>query len=156
VPKLADFGYSTIVRGDKPVKVSISKPWTDPKYGGELIDFETAKKMDSYSFGSVCAWLLITLVPTAINLHGSKSTSPLEMIQKFVIFGRVEELVKQYTEIPEMSSAMCLSMTKLLQLSLEAKSADRSADFNHFLELLDGSRYVFRSFDILHVMTDFD
>ena len=59
VAKVTDFGYSTLFAKETDlIYLPRSEPWTAPEqhYRGFLP--AQAKKMDAYSFGMVCLWLL--------------------------------------------------------------------------------------------------
>ncbi|KAI9775066.1 MAG: hypothetical protein M1839_001458 [Geoglossum umbratile] len=60
-PKVSDFGYSTLVaKEDDLIQLPISKPWNAPEvhHRGNKYHLTEAKKMDSYSFGILCLWIL--------------------------------------------------------------------------------------------------
>jgi serine/threonine protein kinase len=58
VPKLADFGYSTMSLSDMPIYLPKSKPWTAPEHHHRGFNMLSARRMDVYSFGMLCLWLL--------------------------------------------------------------------------------------------------
>lgn len=61
VPLISDFGYSTISDyGDDSASIllSQSKHWSAPEHTFEPVRFTDARKMDVYSMGLLCLWLL--------------------------------------------------------------------------------------------------
>jgi hypothetical protein len=58
VAKMMDFGYSTI-GVDEHIRLPISEPWQAPEWEkGRGWRKNEAKRMDVFSFGMVCVWLL--------------------------------------------------------------------------------------------------
>ncbi|RYP23251.1 hypothetical protein DL765_001160 [Monosporascus sp. GIB2] len=58
VAKIADFGYSTVGSRDH-ITVAESSPWVAPEVGTkDDYTLDEAKKIDIYSFGMLCLWLL--------------------------------------------------------------------------------------------------
>ena len=60
VPRMADFGYSTIVQNDdnETIKLPRSRPWDAPEHTFGPCNFVAASRMDIFSLGMVCLWLL--------------------------------------------------------------------------------------------------
>jgi len=57
--KVADFGYSTwFRREDNLLLMPRSAPWNAPEHHGQKLQLLDAKRMDVYSFGMLCLWLL--------------------------------------------------------------------------------------------------
>lgn len=59
--RVTDFGYSTFFAkpGDK-ILMPQTRFWVAPEYcKGQLVDREAAQKMDVYSFGLLCLWLIL-------------------------------------------------------------------------------------------------
>jgi len=59
VPKLIDFGSSTPPAPDRLVYLPRSAPWTAPERTHRAVPTLSAKKMDVFSFGLLCLWLLV-------------------------------------------------------------------------------------------------
>jgi serine/threonine protein kinase len=57
--KVADFGFSSFeaVNGNA-VKVARTIPWEAPEWHSRHFSLENAKKLDIYSFGLLCLWIL--------------------------------------------------------------------------------------------------
>ena len=59
VPKLIDFGYSCYGMDDEDkVHIRGTPLWSPPENTDEDITIRNAKKMDVYSFGLMCCWIL--------------------------------------------------------------------------------------------------
>lgn len=59
VGQLTDFGYCSWFRSnDDLVKLPRSEPWHAPEHHHRAMPASQAKKMDVYSFGMLCLWLL--------------------------------------------------------------------------------------------------
>lgn len=61
VPLISDFGYSTISDyGDDGASILLphSRHWSAPEHTYDAVTFEDARKMDVYSMGLLCLWLL--------------------------------------------------------------------------------------------------
>ena len=57
--KVADFGYSTLTAGESgKVLLPKSRPWNAPEHHFGEFKVHEAKKMDVYSFGMLCLWVL--------------------------------------------------------------------------------------------------
>jgi serine/threonine protein kinase len=57
--RVADFGYSTRFCGEHDlVRMPKSSPWNAPEHHHREFLVSKAKKMDVYSFGVLCLWLL--------------------------------------------------------------------------------------------------
>ena len=58
--KLTDFGYSALYTNDGDHNcLPKSSGWTGPEWHRRGFKFADAVKMDIYSFGMVCAWILV-------------------------------------------------------------------------------------------------
>ena len=57
--KVTDFGYSTLTVGESgKVLLPKSRPWNAPEHHFGEFKTDEAKKMDAYSFGMLCLWVL--------------------------------------------------------------------------------------------------
>ena len=71
--KVTDFGYSCFGSDDNHlVRLPQSKPWQAPEYHPRWFSLQDARKMDYYSFGLLCLWLLFSketlIVPNFPNV----------------------------------------------------------------------------------------
>lgn len=56
--KISDLGYVAIGSDNDLTRLPRSRPWTDPDWNRREITIQNAKKMDVYSFGMICGWIL--------------------------------------------------------------------------------------------------
>lgn len=133
--KVTDFGYATLVTGSDSARLAISEPWTDPKYRGEHLDIHAAKKLDGYSFGLVCAWLLHQICFDKSFQSSNELVLHIARTQEF------EEIFNMLEEVPDLSSQQRLNLKELFHSTLPINRDQRSADFSYFLELLGKTRY---------------
>jgi serine/threonine protein kinase len=74
VARVADFGYSTwFCDPNDVVSMPKSIPWNAPEHHHRGFSMPNAKKMDVYSFGALCFWLLFE---RPILTFSSPATSP--------------------------------------------------------------------------------
>ena len=59
--KVIDFGFSCCgVKNDDVVFLPKTAPWEAPEHSKDAVSIQDAKKMDAYSFGMLCLWVLFT------------------------------------------------------------------------------------------------
>lgn len=57
--KVADFGFATCLQSESDLlSIPISEPWNAPELSNSLVKPDSAKRMDIYSYGLLCTWLL--------------------------------------------------------------------------------------------------
>lgn len=137
VAKVIDFGYSTLFTTDSdPITMPLSKPWTAPEYhhrGGFLP--EQARKMDAYSFGLLCLWLLFYSkeVDRDCNFREYLKYSQKEPLQY------ASELLRATADLESWEKD---HMQKIFRSTLAQDPAERTANFEEFLKLLSPHRLV--------------
>ena len=55
---MTDFGYSTIAVGKAEITLAQSIPWDAPEYQRRRFTLAEAKKLDVFSFGALCFWVI--------------------------------------------------------------------------------------------------
>jgi len=136
--KIADLGYSTQVSDNAPLRVSTKQPWADPQYKGEWIDFDSAKKMDAYSFGMICAWMMSHYFPLPTDSRQAAMASPSSAMHKDTDGPKLDNFAKLLDDVPDIPS----DLRRVLSLSLEPNRNNRCADFSVFLRLLGRPGYL--------------
>jgi serine/threonine protein kinase len=58
VAKVADFGFSTFAVEGESIRMPKSPPWEAPEHHYKGCTISEAKKMEVYSFGMLCLWVL--------------------------------------------------------------------------------------------------
>jgi serine/threonine protein kinase len=83
--KLIDFGYSSGFMGADVIMMPRTQPWDAPEYHSRGFERKAAVKMDVYSFGMVCLWLLFNerfSEPVTISLDSAKGERVLISFSK--------------------------------------------------------------------------
>jgi serine/threonine protein kinase len=87
VPKVTDFGYSTLcARNDSRIIMPRSVPWVAPEWHHRGFSFEEATKMDMFSFGMLCFWLLF---------FTTKEGQSRDFVQQCTLYIIVSDLVRE-------------------------------------------------------------
>lgn len=134
VAKVIDFGYSTLFSSDEgPVFMSYSGIWTAPEYHHRGIPPEQARKMDVYSFGMLCSWLLFH--NTNSNRDRSIKRFPENSLTESSAYA--SKMLKEY---PHLEHWETLNMERLLRSTLAEDPAERMAYFIEVLEIISPQR----------------
>lgn len=147
VARVADFGYSTRFCGEFDlIKMPKSRPWNAPEHHRREFHASKAKKMDIYSFGVVCLWLLFegnSSLPfnSQTSWTGGqfasfkdvlKSQTDADSLLRFSI-GLVEEN-------GDFNRDMKTRLSHFFDCTLTSDPDKRSADLDRLLHLLVPSR----------------
>jgi hypothetical protein len=144
--KVTDFGYSCYGSVDEDiVQLPCSQPWEAPEYHPRWFTLAAAKKMDMYSFGLLCLWLLFPgeVLKThlgEINLDlafGGQKGEPQEQLEilkhEGSILDSAMELLSRHSDLNE---GICSRLRSLFNLLLQLDPAERAATMHPFIELL--------------------
>jgi hypothetical protein len=128
IAQVTDFGYSTVYSGHGRIDMPKTPRWHAPEWakrGG--FSFTEAQKMDSYSFGLVCLWLLLYNSLDPLDLHTMRERSS----DTTAVFARksVESKMGSNTLQRE-------KLTMLFALTLASEPETRSSDFDKILSCL--------------------
>ena len=136
VAKVIDFGYSTLSKTDSdPIKMPYSELWTAPeRHHREILPIQ-ARKMDAYSFGILCLWLLFYNKGANRDLNFKKD---LKDSQK-ELSGHAFELLRASADLENWEKD---NMKKVFRSTLAQDPAERTANFDELLELLSPHRLV--------------
>jgi serine/threonine protein kinase len=145
---VTDFGYSSF---GTLVKVPRSPPWEAPEWHPRWFNLENAKRMDIYSFGLLCLWLILsgeslefTGFPS-INIdlafpapHESNQLNPMtkclqEMKASGKLLDSVLNLISQKQEIPEQTRSR---LEEVFTLALTHDTEKRASQMDLFVDLL--------------------
>ena len=133
VAKVTDFGYSTVFSGDAPIWMPKSGYWTAPEHHHRAFTPTNAKKMDAYSLGMLCLWMLWYPLRNddgpntnrdfheALNSQGTASRLAVEVVRKAV---PLRDQVR---------------LQEFFSLTLVDKQEERNSDFNHLLGYLSAN-----------------
>ena len=150
--KVADFGYSTCYAGpDDLISMPRSWPWNAPdcfrRGGARPIE---AKKMDVYSVGMLCLWLLFqeflleeTFSGQIADAADSTETSQACFIKQVLSLGRLKHegnllgfIRRQMTTTKGFQNEQMLRLDRFFLASLSPDSKGRTADLADLLECL--------------------
>lgn len=137
VAKVTDFGYSTLFTTDSDLIVipSYSKPWQAPEWHHRGILPTQARKMDAYSFGMLCIWLLFY---NKAGDRDQKFEKDLEDPQRDSSH-HAFELLEVSADLENWEKC---NMQKLFRSTLAQDPIDRAESFTDLLELLSPNRSV--------------
>ena len=125
--KVADFGYSTIFTGSGKIAMPKSEPWSAPeRMEKHDFTFQEAQKMDAYSFGMLCLWILLYDIPGPLDLDTLRRHNI-----DVAIFAK--QLIEMNTDLHDQQKEM---LSELCSIALHSKPVERNRDFNKILGCL--------------------
>ncbi len=145
VAKLIDFGYSCYGMEDEDeVQIGGTPLWSPPEHTGEKVTVHSAKKMDVYSFGLVCYWILFfDTISVDARAEGGSEKLPAgshsrknsyRSLERLKNLERPEEAI---SEIISRDSAFTeqqsLLLQRLLTKALYKSPCDRPHDWYEFM-----------------------
>ncbi|KAF2806243.1 kinase-like protein [Mytilinidion resinicola] len=159
--KVADFGFATWFRSrDDLIAMPRSVPWNAPEHRGQKFRPLDAQRMDVYSYGMLCLWLLFgvdtpenVLLPLSTILQddqtlcfdvlGSLGKENLLLIWKMDENDKLLDwatwLVLEHTHI---SATVQRVLLEFFRSSLSFHSSRRTTDLDHLLCLLAPMRSI--------------
>jgi serine/threonine protein kinase len=131
VAKVADFGYSTVFAGNGGILMPCSETWVAPEYvKGQEYRLSDAKKMDAYSFGMLCLWLLLFDFPGPLDLNTLRR--------------RETDMIVLANELAERKADLNVlqrqNLSKIFSLTLSDKPDKRTLNFDKILACLTTKR----------------
>ena len=132
--KVADFGYSTWLGGtDSAVLMPRTPHWTAPEWHHRPMHSESAIKMDIYSFGLLCFWLLL--------YHGEE-TKRRDFYKDLESGGETSILARQLVNETDFTNDddMRRNLHQLFDLSLALDPAERCSNLGQLVCLLATDR----------------
>jgi serine/threonine protein kinase len=142
VAKVTDFGYSTIFTGDDLIDIPISVPWNAPEHHHRGFDSIGAMKMDVYSFGLVCLWLLF------FNSEKKSHNDFLTTLHNQPnLLDLSHSLVR--AEAEQLNSAVCetIKLLNFFELALANDPRQRTSSFQDLMQELSPMKYAYRNRD---------
>lgn len=151
VPKMADFGYSTIARENndiETIKMPRSRPWDAPEHTFGPCNFLAASRMDIFSLGMICLWILChdkangerVLLPTpdvnAIDI--SSGWSWTRSIENWKVSDYLIRLAKRAVlSYKQLTNIQQRRLDGFFASALQTKPADREHDVLRLLQILE-------------------
>jgi serine/threonine protein kinase len=135
-PKVSDFGYSTLLAKDD-INAAIRLPgtpgWCAPEWHHRYTttDVVAAKKIDVYSFGLLCAWLLFPTSLAGTQQHTDEYPSPEEVLSS---------ALAGLEAAGEISDATQLQLHKMFDSTLAREPGERCSDFEPILKQLSANK----------------
>ena len=147
--KVADFGYSTLTVGESgKVLLPKSEPWNAPEHRFWGFEVREAKKMDVYSFGMLCLWLLFENRLSDIPQTTADGTAELISFDP-PMFGRptlleglkgedkVKDIANDLVEsMPGLDVECRIRLKEIFSLTLPLNPGNRTCDLARVIGLL--------------------
>lgn len=131
-----DFGYSTLFTNDSDlITMPYTELWVAPEWHHGMFLPIQARKMDAYSFGLLCLWLLFYNKGAD---RDRKFEKDLEDSQKEPLH-HASELLRATKDLENWEKD---NMQNLFRSTLAQDPAERTANFDELLELLSTHRSV--------------
>jgi serine/threonine protein kinase len=157
-PKLADFGFSTLsTQEDELVRLPRSRPWDAPEWHHRGFRFPAARKMDAYSLGVLCLWLVFNetfgqnTTSSASSSNGQTGYAYLKTSWKEYPRHTLLEKLKYEDELPALACYLISTaiegnddqkckLESFFALTLAREPEERSSDFGRLITLLGRDR----------------
>ena len=158
VAKVSDFGFSSLVTIDDSIIVPRTRPWNGPEWHHRGFTLNGVKKLDVYSFGMLCLWLMcketLSRISRKPSSHILKEWNGADLFTQHAEATPERsflEILKDEDQMPVFAHELLASTTgldqerksqlsKFFHLCLARKPQDRSSDFIEILELLSPGR----------------
>jgi serine/threonine protein kinase len=145
--KVADFGFSTYFQDEQEDLIQIPKsvPWTAPEYHKRYFTSQSAKLMDTYSFGMLCLWLLFDSTNTPFGAQNDTMSFHFKAEywqdkEELLMSWKKDKLIDWATGLVANDASIGVeTKTNLIQLfksSLNPDTRMRMADWDRILDLL--------------------
>jgi serine/threonine protein kinase len=143
--KVADFGFSTYFQDEQEDLIQIPKsvPWSAPEYHKRYFTSQSAKLMDTYSFGMLCLWLLFYNTPSGAQHDTTSFHFEAEHWQgkeNLLMSWKKDKLINWAIGLVANDASIGVkTKTNLIQLfksSLNPDTGMRMADWGRILDLL--------------------
>ena len=157
VAKVSDLGFSSLATTDDCITVPRTRPWNGPEWHHRGFTLNGVKKLDVYSFGMLCLWLLCKDALFKTPRRPSPILKEWDGADLFTqhteaIPGRTFlEALKAEDQMPILAHELLTlttgldqerksKLSRLFLLCLASEPTDRSSDFVELLELLSQAR----------------
>ncbi|KAL8907095.1 MAG: hypothetical protein Q9171_006000 [Xanthocarpia ochracea] len=134
VARVTDFGFSTLFQTENAsIRMPRTKIWTAPEWQEREYLPIQAKKMDAYSFGMLCLWLLFYTSSSSADCDFEKDMENTSTEVLDHALGLIESIA-----FPELQQRD--NIRRLLCLTLPQHPTERTSDFSEILHLLSPTR----------------
>ena len=142
--KISDLGYS--VMGEKETFLPNSWPWTAPEWTKRRFDIPSTKKMDIYSLGLLCFWLLFSNVEEKPVL-AEESSVPFCILEEGADFATVK-LIRSHDILPQFAKLVIENvketnkeqkrrLSQFFERTVRTSPEHRTMDLTELAQLLD-------------------
>lgn len=152
--KVTDFGYSALWESStRSVHLPKSRPWNAPELDSQNnFTLSEAKKIDAYSFGMLCFWLLVghSILDTPIDIEGRLESvsfdlpsvrGKLSLLEELKHRGKMEEVAYQLArKISSLEAEYESRLKPLFGLTITGNIKRRTSDFGELMVLFDQER----------------
>ena len=134
VARVTDFGYSTLFGAkDAAITMPRSQFWTAPEWHERHFLPIQAKRMDAYSFGMLCLWLLF-------YDHFSNANGDFGKIMEKSKLEVLDHALELTDTLTCHNIQQRVDIRKLFSLTLAQDPAERTSEFSEILQLLSPNR----------------
>lgn len=149
VTKVSDFGFSSIwARPDDLIQVSKTEPWSAPEWHHRGFVFCEARKMDVYSFGLLCLWIMVQSPESGLErpiqdikalLFTAEGEFEVGVLGRLKVDGSLGPCLIQILrqEGPPKNPEL-LILLQVLQGALQANIGTRDSGLSDLITVLDG------------------
>ena len=131
--KVTDFGYSfQFTSENDSISMPKSEHWTAPEWHHQKILPREARKMDMYSFGMLCLWLLFYNKSSTTDRDFKKDLKDLENSRAKIV-DHASGLVEATAYLKNRDRE---NIQIVLRLTLNQDPAERASNFSEILPLL--------------------
>jgi len=151
--KVTDFGYSTCYTGDDLIKLPRSRPWDAPELESirKGVNPEQACKVDVFSFGLLCLWLLFEKNLVGIEPLPTSKGGKLSFNSSIERLANVLNNMKEANKLVQLAHELLVmemslnhrqkrKMKQFFSKSLTCDTSSREADIKRLMKLLDPNR----------------
>lgn len=136
IAKITDFGNSIAgANEDDLCHLPYSDPWTAPEHHHRKFTVSAAKKMDIYSFSSLCIWLLLDEKQGVVDADSSMKVFR-EMKE-----GNFEDKMKKTIQILKLENQMAERFVLAIETSLSQKPEKRVFSMQDLAESFNSDPY---------------
>jgi serine/threonine protein kinase len=128
IAKVSDFGYSSMLGDQDSVYLPHTRPWYAPEWHRRAFTLSQAVRMDIFSYGLLCLWILFQDEPLFPSLHDIEA---LKLEQG--LLGLSDQLIA--TAMPSHNSTRA-NIASFFRLSLTHSPERRSDGFSTLVQLL--------------------
>lgn len=147
-PKIADLGYARNGSDTNTVTLAFSRPWSLGSQSSG-VTMSQAKRMDVYSFGMLCLWLLFLtpfeMTEPIMHTHPAKASnhkifdSAMQTLQQWqslgILLDKCHEIIQNQSDLTDENKT---DLMKFFDLSLTSDFSLRDTSFRYLFGIGQG------------------